>query len=78
MGDRIRRLLIANRGEIAVRVIRACREAGIEPVAVYEPADRAALHTELAEAFEVASYLDGDALIGAAAGASANSAFSAR
>ena len=55
-----------------MRVIRACREAGIEPVAVYEPADRGALHTELSEAFEVPSYLDADALIGAAATSSAD------
>lgn len=69
----IQKLLIANRGEIAVRIIRACRNLGIKAVAVYSEPDRDALFVRMAdEAFfigpanPVKSYLNIDALIGAA------------
>jgi acetyl-CoA carboxylase biotin carboxylase subunit len=68
-----RRILIANRGEIAVRIIRACRELGVETVAVYSDADVGAAHVQLADravrlgpAPALASYLDGSAVLAAA------------
>lgn len=69
----IRKLLIANRGEIAIRIMRTCREMGIETVAVYSTADREALHVQLAnEAICIGgarsneSYLNMNAIIQAA------------
>jgi acetyl/propionyl-CoA carboxylase alpha subunit len=55
----MRRLLVANRGEIALRIFRACAAEGIETVAVTAPADRNSLHAESADALvEISSYLD--------------------
>ncbi|HSI72892.1 MAG TPA: biotin carboxylase N-terminal domain-containing protein [Fimbriimonas sp.] len=69
----MKKLLIANRGEIAVRVIRAAREMGIRTVAVYSDADREATHVKLADdsvhiggSEPSASYLDMDAVLDAA------------
>jgi acetyl-CoA carboxylase biotin carboxylase subunit len=66
----MKKILIANRGEIAVRIIRACREFGIDTVAVFSEADRNALHVRYAdEAFLLGpapsreSYLRGDKII---------------
>ena len=67
------RILIANRGEIACRVIRACREIGIEAIAVYSDADAGALHVTLADravrigpAPAAQSYLSSEAILAAA------------
>ncbi|HMM19495.1 MAG TPA: acetyl-CoA carboxylase biotin carboxylase subunit [Selenomonadales bacterium] len=74
-----KRLLIANRGEIAVRIIRACQELGIQTVAVYSDADYDALHVRLADqAYPLGpapaehSYLNGEAIIAVAQEAQAD------
>lgn len=60
----IKKLLIANRGEIAVRIIRACKELGIDTVAVFSEADREALHVQMAdEAFCIGPKLSKDSYL---------------
>jgi propionyl-CoA carboxylase alpha chain len=69
----IRRLLVANRGEIAVRVFRTCRELGIETVAVVAPDDAGSLHARSADQLvEITSYLHADEHIRAAAAGGAD------
>ena len=66
MGER-RTLLVANRGEIAVRIFSTCRRLGLRTVAVAGPGDEGALHTRVADSVvPVASYLDAIALVDAA------------
>ena len=74
-----RRVLVANRGEIALRVIRACRELGLQSVAVYSDADRSALHVRAADFAQHLgppppreSYLDGAKVLEAAKRAGAD------
>jgi acetyl-CoA carboxylase biotin carboxylase subunit len=69
----VRRVLVANRGEIAVRIIRACRELGLEAIAVYSDADARAVHVSLANRavrlgppLPAESYLSMDAILAAA------------
>jgi acetyl/propionyl-CoA carboxylase alpha subunit len=69
----IGKLLVANRGEIAVRIFRTCRELGIATVAVFAPDDRGALHTRVAdETVEIAGYLASEEHIRAASAAGAD------
>ena len=69
----IRKILIANRGEIALRIVRACRELGIQTLAVYSEADEQSLHVQLADeaicigpAPSNESYLRADRILSAA------------
>ena len=62
-----KKILIANRGEIAVRIMRACKELGVKTVAVYSDADKNSQHAQLAdEALPIESYLNVDSLLRAA------------
>ena len=69
----IRKILIANRGEIALRIVRACRELGIQTLSVYSEADEQSLHVQLADeaicigpAPSNESYLRADRILSAA------------
>ena len=68
----IRRILIANRGEIALRIVRACRELSIQTLAVYSEADEQSLHVQLADGHCIGpapgaeSYLRADRILSAA------------
>ena len=69
----ISRLFVANRGEIAARVVRTCRRLGVETVVAVAPGDEGAFHTRVADASaEVGSYLDAGALVQAALDAGAD------
>ena len=79
------RILVANRGEIALRIIRACREMGIETVAVFSDADAGLPHAREADLAvrlpgntPAETYLRSEAILRAAATAAAKSAFSER
>ena len=70
---KLEKVLIANRGEIALRILRACKELGIKTVAVHSKADRELMHVRLADesvcigpAASTASYLNIPAIISAA------------
>src|SRR5919107_1559475 len=74
-----KKILVANRGEIAIRIMRACKELGIPTVAVYSDADKDALHVQHAEeaihigpATPQESYLDMDRIVAAAKQANAD------
>ena len=73
------KILIANRGEIALRIIRACRELGIRTVAIYSQADAEALHAQLADeaicigpSAAAESYLDMERILSACIAAKAD------
>ena len=73
MGEPVRKILVANRGEIALRVFRAARELGLASVAVVAPDDQGSLHARSAdEVVEIASYLEAEEHIRAAGQAGAD------
>src|SRR5215831_5776879 len=78
----MRRVLVANRGEIALRAIRACRDLGLDSIAVYSTADQDALHVRRADESVCigspharASYLNGDGILAAARQAGADAIY---